>query len=83
MPLADRLNNRQPGIQGKPCSVGALIEKLDGAERDALLTMLGTPDDRGWSEGEIYDALVAEGHVVGRQSINRHRGGRCRCGASA
>jgi hypothetical protein len=45
--------------------------------------MLGTSENPGWSEGEIYDALLAEGYVVGRQSINRHRGGRCRCERAA
>lgn len=79
MALAERLNSRTAPATGRPCSVGALLEALDGDERAALLHMLGTPEQRGWSEGEIYDALIAEGYTVGRQSINRHRGGRCRC----
>lgn len=83
MALTDRLNNRTTTINGKPCSVGALIQQLHGDELTALHTMLGTTDNPGWSEGEIYDALIAEGYVVGRQSINRHRGGRCRCGRDA
>jgi hypothetical protein len=83
MALADRLNDRTPVIHGKPCSVGALIEQLKGDELSALVTMLGTSENPGWSEGEIYDALLAEGYVVGRQSINRHRGGRCRCERAA
>jgi hypothetical protein len=83
MALAERLNNRTAPIQGKPCSVGSLVTKLEGAELAALLTMLGTTSEPGWTEGEIYDALIAEGYVVGRQSINRHRGGRCRCQAAA
>jgi hypothetical protein len=41
--------------------------------------MLGTPEKRGWSQRDIYEALTAEGHEVGFQSINRHRGGACRC----
>jgi hypothetical protein len=83
MALADRLKNKPDTIHGKPCSVGVLLENLKGNELDALLTMLGTPEKRGWPEGDIYDALTAEGYSVGRQSINRHRGGRCRCKAVA
>jgi hypothetical protein len=83
MALTERLNNRTPGMTGRPCSVGYLLEQLDGAERDALLVMLGSPTQRGWSQAEIYDALTAEGYEVGRQSINRHRGGQCRCERTA
>ena len=79
MALADRILEQPDIIHGLPCSIGALLARLDGAERDALLTMLGTPEQRGWSQGQIYDALTAEGYTVGRQSINRHRAGTCRC----
>ena len=84
MALADRIN-QQPTtpLPGPRCSVGVLIEQLDGEELDALNTMLGTPERRGWTEGQIYDALTAEGYQVGRQTINRHRGGRCGCTKAA
>ena len=76
MALADRLNStpqRQPGL---PCSIGALEDKLTGAEADALHAMLTT---LGWSAERIYAAVTAEGYEVGRQSINRHRAKSCRC----
>ena len=65
-------------IHGKPCSVGALLsdESIPQAERDALQAML---NDRLWSQQMIWAALRDEGFQVGRQSINRHRGGKCRC----
>lgn len=70
-----------PSNHGMPCSVGQLINTLEGDELAALLTMLGDPHKRdGWSASAIYDALVAEGHKVGYQTIGRHRGGKCRCG---
>lgn len=81
MALTDRIKERPETTTGKPCSVGVLISQLDPKELAALRVMLGTPEQRGWSEGEIYDALTAEGYEVARQSINRHRGGRCRCKA--
>lgn len=80
MALADRIN----GHTGRPtpgprCSVGLLLARLEGDELAALETMLGTTERVGWTEGQIYDALTAEGYRVGRQTINRHRGGRCSC----
>lgn len=80
MALADRLASQPETRNGLPCSVGVLLDTLPSDEADALRTMLGTPEKRGWNAGDIYDALVAEGHKVGLQTINRHRGGKCRCG---
>jgi hypothetical protein len=76
MALADRLENtpaRQPGL---PCSVGALLDKLPEDEARALNDMMHA---LGWSARRIYDALEAEGHIVGSQTINRHRSRSCRC----
>ena len=61
---------------GLPCSIGALLDRLDGDEKAALNSMLY---ELGWNAGQIYDAVRDEGYTVGRQSINRHRGERCRC----
>lgn len=79
MALVDRLATPPAARQGMPCSVGTLLDKLKGAEHKALLAMLGTPDNWGWSQDAIYDAITAEGYQVGRTSINKHRGGKCRC----
>lgn len=76
MSLADRVKSPTPGVNGSPCSVGALLDTLDGTELDALHTMLGS---REWSQAMIWKALMDEGYTVGQQSINRHRGGKCRC----
>lgn len=81
MSLAERVKTPPAtAIHGLPCSVGLLLDTLEGDELDALKAMLGTPEQRGWSQSDIYDALTSEGYEVGRQSINRHRSGRCRCG---
>jgi hypothetical protein len=74
--LSDRLDNTPKRQTGLPCSVGALEDRLDGPEADALQAMLHT---LGWSATRVYEALVAEGYEVGRQSINRHRSRACRC----
>lgn len=76
MALADRLTDAPRGMTGHPCSVGELERSLKGAELDALRAMLY---ELGWSQRAIWEALKDEGHMVGHQSINNHRGRRCRC----
>ena len=76
MALADRITQTAPErVHGLPCSVGDLLTRLPEAEADALRHMLAN----GWSMNQIYEALTAEGHDVGRQTINRHRSRSCRC----
>lgn len=76
MALADRLQDTPQRIAGLPCSIGALEDRLDADELAALNAMMHT---LGWSGKRIYDALTAEGHIVGEQSVNRHRSRACRC----
>lgn len=77
MALTDRIQTGPPpATHGLPCSVGALLEQLDGIELAALNAMLY---DLNWNAGQVYDTLRDEGYPVGRQSINRHRGKKCRC----
>lgn len=76
MALHDRLQDTPQRIHGLPCSIGALEDRLDGTEREALDSML---HQLGWSAARIYAALSAEGYEVGAQSINRHRAKSCRC----
>lgn len=76
MALADRLDQSPRRTSGMPCSVGILEEGLVGKESDALHAMLF---QLGWSQERIYEALRDEGHIVGKQTINRHRSRSCRC----
>lgn len=77
--FADRIKEPPSSLAGLPCSVGALLAKLPESEAAALNLMLtGTPERR-WSQREIHAAVMAEGHTVGLQSVNRHRSGACRC----
>lgn len=81
MALSKRIDSPPPApVHGHPCSIGALMDQLEGDERDALHKILF---DLGWNATQVYDALRDEGYVVGRQSINRHRGAKCRCFKSA
>ena len=84
MALADRIKEPPPSpVHGLPCSVGALLASLPEPEAAALNLMLTGTDGRRWSQNEIHEAVTAEGYEVGRQSVNRHRAGRCRCFAGA
>jgi len=76
MALSDRIDTTPQRSAGLPCSVGALLDRLPDDEAAALNRML---HELGWSAARIYDALEAEGHEVGRQTIGRHRSRACRC----
>jgi hypothetical protein len=78
--LSERVKTPPGKTSGFDCSVGALLRELPDDEKAALEQMLGSPEQRSpWSAQQIYDALLAEGHQVGRQTIGHHRGRRCRC----
>jgi hypothetical protein len=79
MSLAERITDQPPRIHGLPCSVGHLLDTLEGDELAAFKVMLGTPEQPGWDASAVWEAVTAEGHHIGRQSISRHRRGRCRC----
>jgi hypothetical protein len=74
--LKDLLEDAPTRMTGKPCSVGALLARLEGDELAALEAMLYR---LGWSQRRIYDACTEEGYIVGEQMINRHRSQGCRC----
>lgn len=76
MALSDRVAAPPPPLQGMPCSIGTLLDTLEGDELEAFRVMLGSPS---WTAAMVYDAVRDEGHAIGRQSISRHRGKRCRC----
>lgn len=76
MALSDRLAETPKRSTGSPCSVGALLDRLPADEHAALEAML---NELGWSAARIYEAVTAEGHDVGRQTIGRHRSRACKC----
>lgn len=76
MALADKLNETPRKQTGKPCSVGELLDILPETERAAFNSMMY---ELAWSGTKIHEALKGEGHIVGQQTINRHRAGHCRC----
>lgn len=87
MALADRVTDRPDTIHGYPCSVGALLDSLEGDELAALQLILygraglteTTRGHKGWTEKQVYEAVTAEGYKVALNQINNHRGKNCRC----
>jgi hypothetical protein len=85
--LAQRVTQRPETIHGYPCSVGALIDSLEGEELAALQLILygraGLTEPRagcrGWTEKQVFAAVTDEGYSVAKSQINEHRGKRCRC----
>lgn len=76
MALSDHLSSaRRASSTGLPCSIGKLLAELPTADKETLETWLR----EGFSGRRIYEALKAEGHEVGHQTVNRHRSGGCRC----
>lgn len=71
-----RAEARKP--KGPPCSVATLLAELADEERGQLLEALS---DRGITASVITSVLAAHGHRIGHQTVTRHRGGRCACGA--
>lgn len=79
MALADRLDEVEEKGPGLPCSVGVLLRTLDPDDVATLETLLGTKDNWGETAQYIFDVLRADGHRVAYQTINKHRGEKCRC----
>lgn len=79
MALADRVDQIKSKGPGIPCSVGTLLETLEPDDAATLRQLLGTKEQWGEPAQVIFDVLRAEGHRVSFQTINRHRGEKCRC----
>lgn len=76
MALADRLATPPAVRRGQQCSVGALLDSLDGDDLAAVQAALANP---AWTEAMIWQVLTDEGYDVAKQSIGRHRRGHCSC----
>lgn len=76
MSLADRLSEQEVIRKGPPCTVAAIIARLDDRDRDALLAALW---DKMVTLRKIHSDLIAEGFAVSVQTLSRHRRGDCAC----
>lgn len=69
---------RTPPKTGTPCSIGEVYRALgdDDTELSGFNALLY---EQGKSGSEVYDDITAEGFDIGVQTVNKHRGRRCRC----
>lgn len=78
MPLLDTLTAEKAASRKGPlCGIAVLLDRLDKADRAALLQFLADRDTV--TTAVIHRALAAEGHRVGKNTIERHRRGDCAC----
>lgn len=76
MALSDALEaERGRAKKGPACQVCSLLDVLDDADRESLLSALV---DFSLSGEAISRALLAEGHDIQGQTVQRHRRRRCR-----
>lgn len=80
MALKDRTTHvAPPPIHGKRCSIGAVYEAVatDPVELRELNAILY---EEGNVQAQVYEYLTQSGGFkVGFQTVNKHRGGNCRC----
>lgn len=87
MSLVEKLSQMAPTGAGLPCKIGSLLQgtQLSEEERKKLAEVLDVPYG---SPGRLPNTSIAaalrdEGFDVGDASVNKHRGGKCRCYGSS
>jgi hypothetical protein len=83
MSLAEKLQRTTPTGAGLPCKIGSLLQgtQLSAEDKAKLAEVLEVPYG---SPGRLPNTAIAaalreEGFDVGDASVNKHRGGTCRC----
>ena len=74
MSLADALKEHAPTVKGPTCTVCKLMDNLDPADVATLKEALASPL---YTHAGISRALKAEGHLIGAETVSRHRKGDC------
>lgn len=78
MSFVDRAKQGPPAsLQGPPCAVSVLLDKLDPDERAGLEMLL--KDTEQWTNAQVLKAIIDEGHKAPRSTVERHRRRDCRC----
>jgi hypothetical protein len=69
---------KQPTVHGAPCSIGKIYRDnlADVEEIDQLDSLLY--EQRNTAR-EVWDELVRAGYQAKLSTVNKHRGGSCRC----
>jgi hypothetical protein len=76
--VALSLDDFAPVHAGPPCSVAAVLEAFEPADRKVLVEAMANPTVQ---HSRVAAVLAQHGHRVNAGTIGRHRKGECRCGA--
>lgn len=68
---------------GGTCRVGSLIDQLTNEDQDLCLDFISFVNNRTVFATAIAAAMKDLGHVIGSESIQRHRRAQCQCGEGA
>lgn len=74
MGLADDLKEPAYNPWSKGCGITRLCAELEEVDRTALLEAL---DNSSLSHAFLEETLIKNGHIIGRDTIRRHRKGEC------
>lgn len=67
---------REARPNGPTCTIARLLAELPPADAQDLAECL---NDTAYTNTQISRGLIAEGHHVRSQTVQRHRGGECNC----
>lgn len=84
MAFAEKINHPPRRMSGKPCSVQLFIDELaekNPAEKTGFEELLASQKSGAAIWHSIVEESAEHGYTtqVGKQTVNRHRSGACRC----
>ena len=73
--LANALNGLidTPALRGPACTVGRILDDLEGTDPDAHGALVNLIDGTHVSAGQIANVLASGGKQVSSQTVRRHR----------
>jgi hypothetical protein len=79
--LEKKLSEAKPLRRGAPCSMFTILAQLPARDRTALEKSLSCSrsDPTRLSNKQISEILKSEGHVISKETVQRHRVGDCNC----
>lgn len=79
MSLATQLATHKPSKPGPKCALGRTLAEMK--PDDAALLQAALDDEYRYGHMALFRILRAEGWIIGRDAIARHRRGDCSCGS--
>lgn len=74
--IYDEIQEAQAGSRPSTCTMRAILEQLEDADRESLGKALADPNVKGTV---IAKVLKSRGHPLSSYTVQRHRRGGCSC----